>query len=598
MIVPMKKVTLLALASDEDAALTALRGLGVMQVVSAGSAASELSTLLTEELETGRRTLAALDRLEKLHDGIPAKAHHRSGAETLEVGGALLDRRDQLQGEADAVRQRLKNLEVWGEFDRDQVEALRAKGVFVTFCAGSEAELTAARELPGAECKVIDDSGYKIYFVVLSLTEPEAGRLPVVHLSPQDNPPELRKRLAELEEQLSVIDRDLRELLASLGAAKHRIAQLAAEQEFSTVRDALADHGRVVSLSGFVPGPEVEKLRAAAADHGWGLLLTDPEPDEMVPTLVKRSKFSRLIAPLFEFLGIAPGYDEMDVSAGVLVFFTIFYAMIVGDAGYGLIFLAGTIFAALKFRKHPAAALPVKLFGLLSVATIVWGVITGNVFGMGLPSWLEWARVSALTDSLVKDANTQCFCFILAALQLSLGRLWRAVHDGTVRSYGRNIGWTLVLWGNFFLILKLLVYPGAFPAYMFWLFGIGLLLVICCDVDWKNPADIFQFPFNVIGSFTDVLSYIRLFAVGLAGYYIASSFNGMGKSLFDLTPWLLPAGALVILFGHVLNLGLCVMSVMVHGVRLNTLEFSNHVGLRWGGTKFRPFQYSKKLEEN
>ena len=96
----------------------------------------------------------------------------------------------------------------------------------------------------------------------------------------------------------------------------------------------------------------------------------------------------------------------------------------------------------------------------------------------------------------------------------------------------------------------------------------------------------------------DVLSYIRLFAVGMAGFYIASSFNGMGVNICKYSPLLLLAGVVVIVFGHVLNLALCVMSVMVHGVRLNTLEFSNHIGLRWAGSTFKPFKNIKKSEEN
>ena len=156
----------------------------------------------------------------------------------------------------------------------------------------------------------------------------------------------------------------------------------------------------------------------------------------------------------------------------------------------------------------------------------------------------------------------------------------------------------LILWGNFFLTLKLIVWPGDFPVYMYWLYGIGLLLVIACDVNWKNMADVFQFPFNIIGSFVDVLSYIRLFAVGMAGYYIAFSFNGMASDIWKSSPWFLVFGILVAVIGHAMNLGLCILSVLVHGVRLNTLEFSNHVGLSWSGSNFKPFKNNTKSEEN
>ena len=122
-------------------------------------------------------------------------------------------------------------------------------------------------------------------------------------------------------------------------------------------------------------------------------------------------------------------------------------------------------------------------------------------------------------------------------------------------------------------------------------------MVASTGVDWKNPADIFQFPFSIIGSFTDVLSYIRLFAVGMAGACIAQSFNGMGMDVAKASPWFIVFGVLVMLFGHLLNLALAMMSVLVHAVRLNTLEFSNHVGLTWSGQKYTPFKNNNPKQE-
>jgi V/A-type H+-transporting ATPase subunit I len=178
-----------------------------------------------------------------------------------------------------------------------------------------------------------------------------------------------------------------------------------------------------------------------------------------------------------------------------------------------------------------------------------------------------------------------------------MGHIWQAIVHGKVRKALGQLGWILLLGGNFFLTVKLLVYPGAFPIYMYYLYGAGLVLIIFCDVDWKDIGAAFNFPFSVINSFVDILSYIRLFAVGLAGYEIARSFNNMGGSLFnipDLSWWMIPlciiGGGLVILLGQGLNIVLCLLSVLVHGVRLNTLEFSNHVGLTWSGSEFKPFK--------
>ena len=595
MIVPMKKVTLLALGTEQDEALTALRGLGVMQVETIRSTASENAQQLAEELSEATRVTGELEKLLRENGGATPQGKPRSGAEALEEAADLLGKRDRFAGELENIRQRQKALAVWGEFNRDTLTALEEKGIHVHLCCGNEKQYEAATALDEVECRSISEDSGRIFFVATTLRDLEPDILPEIRLGAEDNPPELRRRAGELELKLQAVGEELNALLASLPAAQRRVQTLESELEYARVHDSLAEHGAVVSLSGFVPEPEIEKLRAAAREHGWGLLITDPEPGDAVPTLLRESKFSRVISPLFQFLGISPGYDEIDVSGGVLVFFTIFYAMIIGDAGYGLVFLLGTLLAKWKFRNNRAAALPLRLMTVLSIAAIVWGVLTNNYFGTAP---LPRLSLRFFTQPDVKDANVQAFCFALAVAQLSLGRIWRAIHDGNLRSVGRNLGWMLILWGNFFLTLRLIVWPGEFPTYMYWLYGAGLVLVICCDINWKNVADIFQFPFNIIGSFVDVLSYIRLFAVGMAGYYIAASFNGMGVSIWKASPYFLLFGVLVILFGHLLNLGLCALSVLVHGVRLNTLEFSNHVGLSWSGSNFKPFTNHKKSEEN
>lgn len=595
MIVPMKKVTLLALGTEQDEALTALRGLGVMQVETIRSTASENAQQLAEELSEATRVTGELEKLLRENGGATPQGKPRSGAEALEEAADLLGKRDRFAGELENIRQRQKALAVWGEFNRDTLTALEEKGIHVHLCCGNEKQYEAATALDEVECRSISEDSGRIFFVATTLRDLEPDILPEIRLGAEDNPPELRRRAGELELKLQAVGEELNALLASLPAAQRRVQTLESELEYARVHDSLAEHGAVVSLSGFVPEPEIEKLRAAAREHGWGLLITDPAPGDAVPTLLRESKFSRVISPLFQFLGISPGYDEIDVSGGVLVFFTIFYAMIIGDAGYGLVFLLGTLLAKWKFRNNRAAALPLRLMTVLSIAAIVWGVLTNNYFGTAP---LPQLSLQFFTQPDVKDANVQAFCFALAVAQLSLGRIWRAIHDGNLRSVGRNLGWMLILWGNFFLTLRLIVWPGEFPTYMYWLYGAGLVLVICCDINWKNVADIFQFPFNIIGSFVDVLSYIRLFAVGMAGYYIAASFNGMGVSIWKASPYFLLFGVLVILFGHLLNLGLCALSVLVHGVRLNTLEFSNHVGLSWSGSNFKPFTNHKKSEEN
>jgi V/A-type H+-transporting ATPase subunit I len=271
-----------------------------------------------------------------------------------------------------------------------------------------------------------------------------------------------------------------------------------------------------------------------------------------------------------------------------MLFFTIFYAMIIGDAGYGMLFMAGSLFLAYKFRKDAAKKSVVALALILSAATIIWGALCGSYFGV------QFGGIKALTDPAVKDGNVKVFCFALALAQLALGHFWQAFASRSWRTKLANAGWILMLAGNFLLAVKMIAWPEAVQsAWLYYCYVPGLLLVVACGVNWRDVGDVFQFPFSVINGFTDVLSYIRLFAVGMAGACISGAFNGMAADLAKVSPFLVIGAVICLLLGHGLNLALNILSVLVHAVRLNTLEFSSHTGLSWSGKAFKPFKHKE-----
>ena len=586
MIVPMKKVLLLALASDSRNALEELRNAGVMQINSAEQHSND-TLLIAENRSRAERVLAELEKFETE----AAEKTAISGAQLLEKAQSAIEKRTEAANEAEKLKRRIVRLEPWGEFKYQTIADLRAQGISITLCEGDDEKFAKAQALENFCCREISRDGHTHYFVLMGQEAPEGNEFAGIVLAEDDDPALLRKKMDEARTKEADAQKTLEELSRSRNALKQEIAIYSSNLEFQQAVDSLTEAGEVVYLSGFVPAPEIETLRSAAKANGWGLVISDPAEDENVPVLLKDNKFTRIIKPLFDFLGVLPGYREMDVAGGVLIFFTIFYAMIIGDAGYGMLFLLAALAGKWFCRKKEALRMPLNMLILLSTATVIWGALSGSWFGIpGIPG------IKYLTDPATKDKNIQFFCFLLAFGQLALGRVWRAIHEGGIRSYIRHIGWALIVFGNFILTLRIIVWQGAFPVWMYYVYGAGLLMVMLADVNWKDPADCFQFPFNVIGSFTDVLSYIRLFAVGMAGGCIASSFNGMGLDIFKASAWFIPFGVLAILCGHLLNIALGFMSVLVHGVRLNTLEFSNHTGLSWSGQKFRPFK-KNNMEE-
>lgn len=585
MIVAMKKVTLFTLSVDRESALEALRDLGVMQISTADRFSGD-SAAASEKLAVLHRVGQLLDRTAE-DNALPAPENADGDAaaivdETLKIQS----RRMSIQSELSEIHRRLETLAVWGDFDRALLDKLNASGLTVRLCYGSDEDLRSAAADGRWQCVEIHRSKGRAAFAVVAAGTVDESALPVVKLSADDDPRRLRSSADALKKEDGELAARLIALAKKRGSVAAAEAECAGVLDFCRARDSVAAHGDVSTLTGFVPAPRMDRLREAAQENGWGILAVDPGPGDNVPVLLENKGLAKIIKPLFDFLDITPGYRELDVSGAVMIFFTIFYAMIVGDAGYGILFLLGTVFGMIALKNKPAAAMPLRLMLILSIATVVWGVLCGSYFG------LSFGGLKCLTDPAVKNRSIQFFCFVLAVAQLSVGRLWQAWRDRKWRSVGSNVGWMLVIWGNFLLTVLLLIKPEGFNPVraMYGFYGIGLLLIILCGINWKDPAAVFQFPFSIIGSFTDVLSYIRLFAVGMAGACIATSFNGIGSSVIRSNPWLLLLGVLVILFGHLLNLALAMMSVLVHAVRLNTLEFSNHAGLTWSGQKFSPFQ--------
>jgi V/A-type H+-transporting ATPase subunit I len=292
--------------------------------------------------------------------------------------------------------------------------------------------------------------------------------------------------------------------------------------------------------------------------------------------------------------------------------------MIVGDAGYGSIFLILSIVGKIII-KDKKMQLPLNLFALLSIMTIIWGALSGNYFAIPesmLPAWMHgiskpltilpsWVKGVSQYQNLpvdeIRNKDVQYLCFLIAATHLSLARVWKAIIlFPRVRDGLGQLGWGVIIWANFFLSVDLIVFNGSMPVATMYLYIIGAILVFACYVNWKDLGGVLNLPFSFIGSFVDVLSYIRLFAVGMSTFYIADSFNKMAVMVLDIPiPVVSVLGMIVILlFGHGLNILLSLIAVLVHGIRLNTLEFSNHMELQWMGFVYKPFKKIIPIKSN
>ncbi|MDE7392841.1 MAG: ATPase, partial [Treponemataceae bacterium] len=367
-----------------------------------------------------------------------------------------------------------------------------------------------------------------------------------------------------------------------------------------------------------VPVDDLATLQAAAKEANWGLAVGEPSEDEFVPTKLKNNRLVSVIYPLTDFLDVTPGYREFDISGWFLLFFCIFFAMIFGDACYGaLITIAGLV--ALAKSKKGGRSLGV-LVTLLGLCTMGWGVVTCSWFGIEpekLPPLLKdisFAPFSAAKSGSPDMANTnqKIFCFALALIQLSIAHLKCMVADRRSLKFFGDMGSLFMIWGMFYVVMNMVVDSVRFPLGItdhtlfvcdfplpficLGVLGLGFVLnFVFANYEGslgksilESVKNIISVLLGVVNQFSDIVSYIRLWAVALAGAAISSTVNTMAGPMFGKMA-LFVFGAILLVFGHGLNMILNLLSVIVHGVRLNTLEFSQHLGMTWSGSKFRPF---------
>lgn len=607
MIVPMKKVTLVVMDREREAALEALRRVGVVHLEKR-PVSSEVLVSLLDKRARAETALGLLRNFPVSEDTAEAVAAPSAIVDVLSIA----ERKKAGQEALAADMKERERIGPWGDFQSADIAALAEAGIVLI-----PYELPRkAYESLGEEERVIVLSVSKNAVRCLAVGAPLHGEspfpLPVKSLSALDAAIDAhRANLSELERSLASLARFRPEIEAEL-------ARLSAEIEFEVARagmEASADSPEGLAIawfSGFVPDDDTELVKKAAAEHGWAFLIDEPSESDAPPTKVKNNALVRLVQPIFDLLGTVPGYREYDISVSFLLFFMVFFAMIFGDGGYGAILLGTALIFGLKARAK-TGKIPdgVLLIGLLSSATIVWGAITGTWFALpfdSLPSFMKALvlppfypnpELDPKVAAKLVQQNVKHLCFIIGTIQLVLAHtknIKKALPSLTALA---QLGWLSMVLGLYFLVLNLVLDKTRFPvpSFSMWMIGggIGAYFIFAEQKGgnfFKNilvsVGNFLPTFLSAVSSFSDIISYIRLFAVGLAGFAIAESFNGMAAGMPAGAVRII-AGGLILFFGHGLNLAMSALSVVVHGVRLNMLEYSGHLGMEWSGVKYAPF---------
>ena len=606
MIAPMKKVWLVLLEKEKARALGELRGLGVVHV------------------ETARPSGVECDRLTRTRDGIavalniipPLKkppAARLSTEQALALAQEILggeDRIKALQDEAASLQRDIDRTAVWGDFDPAALQALWARGVDVRLFETEEKELESA---PGnVEVVVLARRKRRIYLAAVSRSGPvpDMPRTFVEFAPPHLPTWAMREKVAAGAKEIAAIKKRQAEAARDTASLRNALEAVDQDLRFETVQGSFTREGPVCHIKGYVPVADMAALAALAKSRGWAFAADDPSGDDFVPTKVQNNRFVRMIDPIFEFLGTVPGYHEYEISFWFLIFLALFFAMIFNDGGYGLLMLGTAVFLAVKSRrKSPTVPDGIRLLLFFSGVLVLWGAATGSWFSIpfaSLPPFLQAITVKPISAGNPESGpNIQIFCFLIGVLQLSLARIKNIRRLFPNLQFLAHVGSLFLIFGMLFFVLNLVVDAQRFPlpAYAVWMVAGGFALNLFFGSyngnilksilgGLQNFIPIFL---GTVGVFADIVSYIRLWAVGLAGSSLGSVINDMGGGM--MKPVLMVVvGVALIVAGHTLNLVLSVLSVVVHGIRLNMLEFSSHLGMEWSGIKYDPFRVTVKSE--
>lgn len=597
MIVKMKKLTLLCTPAQQEDTLKKLRELQVVHV-------EHVSAPEGYELEQARNHLLYVQRAKEVLLAHPdTDATGKDPDQLVSTVWKLIHREKELKDTLQALELERDRITPFGDFDPREVKNLRKGGIYAKLY---ELPVRDTPEAPEgvALCEINRDKNL-IYVLAVgrdSFTLPaHEVRLPDRSLTRINYHIEKnRKALEETEAEFAVYagDKDLAEQIAD--DATDGVTFL------ETLSGMGADES-IVYLKGFYPIDRENDIMAAAAENGWGYKLEEVSDDDEPPTLLRNPKWVDPIKAVLNVIGVVPGYKELDVSAIFLIFLSIFFAFLIGDAGYGLLFIALSLFGKFKTKGKAEAQPGLNLLLLMSSFCVVFGALTGNYFG--IPTENLWAPLQAITSDFMtgvsaetglRDPNLSAnhimfICFVIGAVHITIAHAWNFIRKINSFSCLADLGWILSTWSLFFLVLEMVIGTDAVPVPMlpknmlYSVLGTGAGLILISLLANKEYFGLVTLALDLINNFVDIISYVRLYAVGAASLAIAVAFNEMalGIGFKGLASF---GAALILFLGHGLNIILCAMGILVHGIRLNTLEFSGHAGVEWGGIHYNPFK--------
>lgn len=594
----MKKLTFLVYYKEYEEFLKKLRDLGVVHIFTKSQGTAE-----NQELQNRIRLAGKYAAAIKFLQGLGVVADNREGdaskgEKVLEILSELQNNQQQLSHRKQTLEKEIASLEPWGDFKSDNIERLRNAGYVVNFYICSEKQFKD-EWVQEYNATVINKVGSKVYFITIT-SAMEAPELEVEYAKlPEKSLSDLKLAVETLINDINKVDEGIKELaktsVVDLEAAQKRIYS---EIEFSKVvltGDSLADN-KLVLLEGWVPEAKSADVKSFMDNLGAYYEISSPAPDDNVPILFENDKFSRLFEPIIR-LYMLPKYNELDLTPFFAPFFMLFFGLCLGDTGYGAFMVLAVTIYRLMAKNISSGMKPIlTLVQILGASTMVCGLLTGTCFGFNIYD-IQVSFLQKMKEAISLD-NQQMFnlSLILGGVQIIFGMMLKAVNQtiqlGFKYAVG-TIGWIFVILSSAIAFAGAMEMGGT--VHMVFVIA-GLLMAYLYNSPGKNVFvniglglwDSYNMATGLLG---DILSYVRLFALGLSGGILASVFNSLAAGM---SPDNIIAGpivmVLIFVIGHSINIFMNVLGAMVHPMRLTFVEFFKNSGYEGGGKEYSPFK--------
>ncbi|MCD6113566.1 MAG: hypothetical protein J7J86_09930, partial [Bacteroidales bacterium] len=564
--------------------LVDIQNIGVLDVIKKNI---ELDEAAKEKLNVINNFSKTIKLLSKKQD-VPEHSDEKING--LELYHKIIDLQkeaENLNTQIDIINKEAAQVEPWGDFSLDTIEKLKKANFHVRFFIAEERKFSEEWQ-DKYDLLVINKQKTNVYFVVITKDKNELDIEADEIKMPERPISEVLKNKQDIENRIQEIDSLLTQYANKyLPLLRDSLNNLKKEFEFNNVllNTKHEAENKLMVLQGWVATSLEEKLKLYLDKKDIMYFSEDAKEDEKVPILLKNNKFAKLFEPIGKLFSL-PSYSELDLTPYFAPFFMLFFGFCLGDAGYGVVLLL--VASLLKFKVNKKTKPLLSLVQFLGIGTIIMGTISGTLFGMSL---LKVEAFNPIKNIFLTNDQLLNFSMVLGGIQIIFGIVLRAVNKIKQHSLIYAIpefGWILLI----FSLLDL-----ALIKYMVSVSTIVLYISLGMIVFFSNPkGNIFSNIgkgiwdlYGITNIFGDVLSYIRLFALGVSSSILGFVINSMALQIKEIPYVGIILYIIFLIIGHTGNLLISSLGSFVHPMRLTFVEFYKNAGFEGSGKEYKPF---------